>query len=305
MSSPEAASGGGPLIPALAVVGVGLIGGSFAAALRQAGAVGEVLGVGRRAGSLEQARRLGLVDRIATLEEAARADLVLVAVPVGATEPTLRALAPHLGLHTIVTDAGSTKSDVVAAARRALGDRVGQFVPGHPIAGSEQSGPAAAFAELYRQRTVILTPLAENPAASVELVRQAWQACGALVRDMSAAEHDTVLASVSHVPHLLAFAFMGQVLSTPDAALRMDLAGSGFRDFTRIAGGSPEMWRDIFLANREAMLAETAAIRQELERLEQTMREGDGSALRERLAAISAARRCWRAEQPESSGTTE
>ncbi|OVZ64325.1 prephenate dehydrogenase [Pigmentiphaga sp. NML080357] len=294
-----------PLVPVLAVVGVGLIGGSFAAALRRAGQVGQVWGVGRQASSLDEARRLGLVDRVVTLEEAARADLVLVAVPVGATGATLEALASHLGPHTVVTDAGSTKTDVVHAARAALGARIGQFVPGHPIAGSERSGPAAAFPELYEGRTVILTPLPENPPPAVDLVERAWRCCGALVRTMEADEHDTVLASVSHVPHLLAFAYMAQVLAAPDAALRLDLAGSGFRDFTRIAGGSPDMWRDIFLANRDAMMQETAAVRHALDQFEAAMRRGDGAGLDAMLRTVSQARRAWRAGQPESPDTTE
>lgn len=285
-----------PRVPVLAVVGVGLIGGSFAAALRRAGQVGEVWGVGRRTASLDEARELGLIDRAASLQEAARADLVLMAVPVGATRSTLDALAPHLGPHTVVTDAGSTKMDVIAAAREALGARIGQFVPGHPIAGSERSGPAAAFAELYHGRTVILTPLDENPPAAVELVRQAWTACGAELRTMRPSEHDTVLASVSHVPHLLAFAYMAQVLGAADARLRLDLAGSGFRDFTRIAGGSPDMWRDIFLANRDAMMRETAAVRRALDEFELTMRQGDAAGLQAMLETVSQARRTWRAE---------
>jgi len=299
MSHPDSAREAGesprPLVPVLAVVGVGLIGGSFAAALRRIGQVGEIWGAGRRVATLDEACRLGLIDRAVSLQEAARADLVLMAVPVGATRPTLDALAPHLGPHTVVTDAGSTKMDVVGAAREALGARIGQFVPGHPIAGSERSGPAAAFAELYRGRTVILTPLDENPPAAVELVRQAWAACGAEIRTMRPDAHDTVLASVSHVPHLLAFAYMAQVLDAADARLRLDLAGSGFRDFTRIAGGSSDMWRDIFLANRDAMMRETAAVRRVLDEFEQTMRQGDAAGLQAMLETVSQARRAWRA----------
>ncbi|MDX3907538.1 MAG: prephenate dehydrogenase/arogenate dehydrogenase family protein [Pigmentiphaga sp.] len=294
-----------PLVPVLAVVGVGLIGGSFAAALRRAGQVGEVWGVGRQRASLEQACRLGLVDRAVGIEEAARADLILMAVPVGATRQTLEALAPHLAGHAVVTDAGSTKADVVTAAREVLGPRIAQFVPGHPIAGSERSGPAAAFPELYEGRTVILTPLAENAAPSVQLVERAWQYCGAVVRSMEADEHDTVLASVSHVPHLLAFAYMAQVLGAGDAALRLDLAGSGFRDFTRIAGGSADMWRDIFLANRDAIMRETTAVRNALDEFERVIRQADGDALRAMLQSVSQARRGWRAGQPETPDTNE
>ncbi|MGE8620787.1 MAG: prephenate dehydrogenase, partial [Achromobacter spanius] len=238
----------GPLIPVLAVVGVGLIGGSFAAALRRAGQVGRVLGVGRSASSLARAVELGLIDEAVSAEDAAaRADLVLLSTPVGGLKNVLSRMLPHLGAATVVTDAGSTKAEVVDAAREALGERVGCFVPGHPIAGAERTGPEAADAKLYVGRTVILTPLAENSAASISLVRRAWQACGASVIDMDAGAHDRVLASVSHLPHLLSSVYMEQVATAADARTRLDLAGSGFRDFTRIAAGSPEMWRDIFL----------------------------------------------------------
>ncbi|WP_345249196.1 prephenate dehydrogenase [Pigmentiphaga soli] len=283
-------------MPVLAVAGVGLIGGSFAAALRRAGAVGRVLGVGRRPETLARARELGLIDEaVSAAEAAARADLLLLSVPVGATGQMLEALAPHLRADAIVTDAGSTKQDVVAAARAALGARIGQFVPGHPIAGSERSGPDAAHATLYDRRTVILTPLPENQAAQVARVRDAWQACGALVRQMPADTHDTALGSVSHLPHLLAFAYMAQVAGAADAALRLDLAGSGFRDFTRIAGGSPDMWRDIFLANRRAVLDEAAQVRRTLEAFETAIREGDADILGALIRAASQARHRWEA----------
>src|SRR5690606_2751570 len=159
-------------------------------------------------------------------------------------------LRPHLRPDAVLTDAGSTKLEVVQAARSALGDRIGQFVPGHPIAGAERSGPAAADAGLYRDRSVIVTPLPENTPAGVARVRDLWQACGARVIEMDAEAHDRVLGSVSHIPHFLSAAYMAQVAGADDAALRLAMAGSGFRDFTRIAAGSPEMWRDIFLSNR-------------------------------------------------------
>ncbi|MDQ8034955.1 MAG: prephenate dehydrogenase/arogenate dehydrogenase family protein, partial [Bordetella sp.] len=201
-----------PAIPVLAVVGVGLIGGSFAAALRQAGHVGRVLGVGRNAQSLERARALGLIDAAATpTEAAAQADLVMLATPVGGLGAVLAQMREHLRPDTVLTDGGSTKAEVIDAARAALGDRIGQFVPGHPIAGAERTGPDAADAALYRQRNVILTPLPENGAAALARVRAAWQACGAQVLDMDAADHDRVLASVSHMPHLLSAVYMAQV----------------------------------------------------------------------------------------------
>lgn len=297
-ASPKSDQGAaGPLIPVLAVVGVGLIGGSFAAALRRAGQVGRVLGVGRNAQSLARAVELGLIDEAASAEEAAaRADLILLATPVGGLGDVLSRMRAHLRSHTVLTDGGSTKAEVVEAARVALGDRVAQFVPGHPIAGAERSGPEAADAGLYRKRTVILTPLAENGESSLELVRRAWQACGADVIDMDADAHDRVLASVSHLPHLLSAVYMEQVAEAADAATRLALAGSGFRDFTRIAAGSPEMWRDIFLSNRDAMLAELADVRAVLDRAERAIADGDGAALLTLLDTAARARRNWRKE---------
>ncbi|MEN5165468.1 MULTISPECIES: prephenate dehydrogenase [Achromobacter] len=287
----------GPLIPVLAVVGVGLIGGSFAAALRRAGQVGRVLGVGRNASSLARAVELGLIDEAVSAEDAAaRADLVLLSTPVGGLKNVLARMLPHLGAGTVLTDAGSTKAEVVEAARDALGEHIGRFVPGHPIAGAERTGPDAADADLYGQRTVILTPLAENAAASIDLVRRAWQACGASVIDMDADAHDRVLASVSHLPHLLSSVYMEQVATAADAPTRLALAGSGFRDFTRIAAGSPEMWRDIFLSNRDAMLAELADVRAVLDRAERAIADGDDAALLALLDTAAQARRHWRKE---------
>jgi prephenate dehydrogenase len=297
-ASPKSDQGAaGPLIPVLAVVGVGLIGGSFAAALRRAGQVGRVLGVGRNAQSLARAVELGLIDEAASAEDAAaRADLILLATPVGGLGDALSRMRAHLRPDTVLTDGGSTKAEVVEAARVALGDRIAQFVPGHPIAGAERTGPEAADADLYRKRTVILTPLAENGAASLDLVRQAWQACGADVLDMDADAHDRVLASVSHLPHLLSAVYMEQVAEAVDASTRLALAGSGFRDFTRIAAGSPEMWRDIFLSNRDAMLAELADVRAVLDRAERAIADGDGAALLTLLDTAARARRNWRKE---------
>lgn len=287
----------GPLIPVLAVVGVGLIGGSAALALRRAGRVGQVLGVGRNAQSLAQAQALGLIDAVATPEQAAaQADVILLSTPVGGLAAILAQLRPHLRSDTVLTDAGSTKVEVVQAARAALGDCIGQFVPGHPIAGAERSGPSAADAGLYRGRTVILTPVPENAPAAVTHVRDLWHACGARVIEMGAESHDRVLGSVSHMPHLLAAAYMAQVANADDAALRLSLAGSGFRDFTRIAAGSPEMWRDIFLSNRDALRTELTAVRGVLDQMERAMADGDGAALEEMLLQAAQARRNWRKE---------
>lgn len=283
-----------PLVPVLAVVGVGLIGGSFAAALKECGAVGRVLGVGRQAATLDQALAMGLIDEIATLEQAAQqADLIFLAMPVGATASILAQLKPFLRPGTLVTDAGSTKANVVEAARGVLGERIGQFIPGHPIAGAEKTGPQAAEARLYKGRTVVLTPLDENTSAARAFLTRVWECCGARVMVMDAQVHDTTLASVSHVPHLLSSVFMWQVASAHDSDLRMALAGSGFRDFTRIAAGSPEVWRDIFLANRSAVLSELQEVKAALSRAEQALQDADGNELQEFLEHAALARRFW------------
>jgi len=284
-------------IPAarVAIFGVGLIGGSFALALKRAGAVQEVIGVGRRRETLERALTLGVIDRIAVTPAEALdgCDLVLLAAPVAQTPVILTSIKPYLQDGTTVTDAGSTKCDAVAAARMALGERVGQFVPGHPIAGGELHGPEAAKADLYDQRNVILTPLPENEPARLMQVQAAWEACGARVRSMPAPQHDTVLASVSHLPHMLAYALVAQIAEADDAALRFDFAGAGFRDFTRIAASSPEMWRDIALSNRDALLVEMDAYRSMLERMRAMIERSDGAALEALFALASKKRMNW------------
>ena len=281
-------------IDTLAVVGVGLIGGSVAAALRRHAAVGTVLGVGRHPQSIEQARRLGLIDTPATLEEAAAlADVILLATPVAATEAILTQLAAYLRPRTLVTDVGSTKANVVAAARTALGARASQFVAAHPIAGTERTGPDAADAGLFDGRVVVLTPGREADAAMRDTLTRLWERCGARVVVMAPEAHDRALASVSHLPHFLAAAFMAQVAGAPDADRRLGLAGTGFRDFTRIAAGSPEVWRDIFLANRAAVLAELEAFRTELGGFARALENGDGQELFNFLERAAVARRFW------------
>jgi len=278
----------------LAVVGVGLIGGSVAAALRQQGVAARVLGVESNPETLRQARALGLIDAAASVQEAAaQANVIVLAVPVGAMIEVLRAIGTSLRPQTLVTDVGSTKTDVVKAAEQALGERAAQFVPGHPIAGSEASGPQAAHAALFDQRTVVLTPMAQNPMALRQRVVHLWQAMGAHVVQMSPEAHDAVLASVSHLPHLLAAAYMAQVAASPDADLRLDLAGSSFRDVTRVAASSPRMWRDIFLANRQAVLAELHGLKALLTQAETLLEQGDGAALQAFLETAASARRLW------------
>ena len=285
------------------IIGVGLIGGSFARALRAAGAAGTIVGVGRSAEAMARALELGIVDQVATIEEAMRgADLVLIAAPVAQTGPVLASLLPFLEPQTIVTDAGSTKSDVTAAARAALGAKVGQFVPGHPIAGRETNGPDAAIVDLYRGKKTVLTPLPENSAADVARVAAAWRACGAVIHYLSAEEHDTVFASVSHLPHLLAYALVHDIAAKPHAGLLFQFAASGFRDFTRIAASSPEMWRDITLANQPALLGELDAYLAQLTALRAMLAARDGTGIEAVYTNAQQARRRW-IEAIESSET--
>ena len=281
-------------IGTLAVVGVGLIGGSVAAALRRRGVVGRVLGVGRHSSSLAQARQLGLIDEVATLEQAAaQADVIILATPVAAIETLLSDLRPLLRPDTLVTDVGSTKANVVAAARKVLGERISRFLAAHPIAGAEKTGPEAADAGLFEGRTVVLTPTDEVEAPARECLTNLWEHCGARVVIMAPEAHDRALASVSHLPHFLSAAFMAQVAGAADADRRLGLAGTGFRDFTRIAAGSPEVWRDIFLANRTAVLAELQEFKAELGVLERALEGGDGPGLFDFLERAAVARRFW------------
>lgn len=280
-------------IDTLALVGAGLIGGSFALALKQAGAVRTVLGVGRSAARLTVARELGLIDRAVDWAEAGQADVILLALPVGETEAVLRQLAPHLKPGAIVTDAGSTKTNVVAAARAVLGARAADFVPGHPIAGSERSGPGAAHADLYRRRRVVLTPQADTRADAVATVRALWEAAGAQVETLDAAQHDRIFAAVSHLPHLAAFALVDDLAGRADSELFFRFAASGFRDFTRIAASSPEMWRDIALANRPALLAELDGYVAVLQALRQALNDEDAAALLAMFSRARAAREHW------------
>ena len=254
-----------------------------------------IVGVGRSPESLARAQQLGLIDtQEPDLAKALQgADLVLLAMPVGQMGAAMQRLAPHLATGTVLTDAGSTKQDVVAAARAYLGDRLGQFVPAHPIAGAEQSGPGAARADLFQGRKVIVTPLAESNPLAIERVRQAWQACGAMVSEMAPEEHDRVFAAVSHLPHLLAFGLVDELARRQNSEQLFGFAASGFRDFTRIAGSSPEMWRDICVANRTALLAELDAYLNALSRLRTLLEHADGAALEALFARAQAARHAW------------
>lgn len=285
------------IVEKLALIGAGLIGGSFALALKQAGAVGEVLGVGRNPVRLNVARELGLIDRAVEWTEAGQADCILLALPVGETEAVLRQLAPHLKPGVVVTDAGSTKANVVAAARAALGSRVTDFVPGHPIAGSEQSGPAAARADLYHGKRVVLTPQAETRADALATVRALWEACGAEIEMLEADQHDRIFAAVSHLPHLAAFALVDELARRPDGETFFRFAASGFRDFTRIAGSSPEMWRDIALANRDALQVELDAYLEALQTVRAAVSAQDGDSLLKMFSRARESRENWMKKQ--------
>jgi prephenate dehydrogenase len=284
-----------PAFGKIAIFGVGLIGGSFALALKRAGAAAQIVGVGRTASSLVRAQELGIIDAISTsaADAVAGADLVLIAAPVAQTETILESIKPHLQSGTVITDAGSTKTDVVAAAREALGEKISQFIPGHPIAGREQNGPEAAIVDLYVGKKVVLAPLAENADADVARVACAWQLCGAIIHRLTPHEHDRVFAAVSHLPHLLAYALVDDIARKPHADLLFQYAASGFRDFTRIAGSSPEMWRDISLANQAALLDELDAYIVQLNQLRRLLAQGDGNAIEAVYANAQHARQSW------------
>lgn len=277
------------------IFGVGLIGGSFALALKKAGEVQHVIGVGRSVASLQRAVELGIIDEIAvSIESAVRAaDLILIAAPVAQTAQILSSILPYLQPGTIVTDAGSTKSDVVASARLAMGDKLRQFVPAHPIAGRELNGPDAALVDLYVGKKTVITRLPENADADVDAVARAWQSCGAVIHYLSPAEHDTVFASVSHLPHLLAYALVDDIARKPHADRLFQYAASGFRDFTRIAGSSPEMWRDITLANRAAILQELDSYTAQLAQLRAHLINADACAIEAIYFSAQSARHNW------------
>jgi prephenate dehydrogenase len=284
-----------PAFRKIVIFGVGLIGGSFSLALRKACAVGEVVGFGRSTATLEEAKRLGILDRIGddVAREVCDADLVLLATPVAQMAELFARIAPHLGARTLVTDGGSTKSDVVAAARANLGGKIGQFVPAHPIAGAEKSGAAAAQADLYQGKKVVLTPLPENSKDAVARVRDAWEWCGTNVSELTAQQHDEVFAAVSHLPHLLSFALVHDLAQRDNRDLLLSFAASGFRDFTRIAASSPEMWRDICLANREALLHEVKRYADELYVVYRALENNDAAKLEEIFSEARKVRSAW------------
>jgi prephenate dehydrogenase len=279
----------------LGLIGCGLMGGSFALALKRAKVVKRVVGYSKSPSTTERARQLGVIDVAApsALLAVSGADLVLVAVPVGASEQTFKAIRHGITEQMLVMDVGSTKGDVIEAARRGLRDQLGAFVPAHPIAGKEVSGVENADAGLYVGRQVVLTPIKATLRSNVQRATQVWTDVGAKVVTMTPEAHDSAFAAVSHLPHLLAFAYISAVAAAPQGERWLELAGPGFRDFTRIAAGDPAMWRDVLLANREQVLLQSQAFRQALADLELLMSSGNLQALEDAIAAASRKRANW------------
>ena len=279
----------------LGVIGCGLMGGSFALALKRAGLVKRVIGYSKAPATTEKARQLGVIDQAAesALLAVSGSDIVLIAVPVSATEATFKAIRHLVEPGVLVMDVGSTKRDVVDAARRVLKERIPSFVPAHPIAGKEVAGIAHADATLYNGRQVILTPL---PQTSPELVQKAtdcWAAIGSQVLRMTPENHDAAFAAVSHLPHMLAFAYFNSVARQPAGRDFLSLAGPGFRDFTRIAASDPAVWRDILMSNREEILKQTQRFRHALDAMEHVMKSGNAEALEDLIRKASDARGGW------------
>ena len=286
----------------LGLIGCGLIGGSFALALKRAGLVKHVVGYSKSPSTTELARKLGVIDTVAesALLAVSGSDLVLLAIPVAATEGTLKAIRHVVEPDVLFMDVGSTKRDVVDAARRVLRERIGSFVPAHPIAGKEAAGVQHADAALFNGRQVILTPLAQTAPQMVERASDVWAAIGAEVLKMTADNHDSAFAAVSHLPHLLAFAYFSAVSHQPSGPEYLSLAGPGFRDFTRIAASDPTMWRDVLTANREEVLKQSQRFRHALDALELVMRSGNAEALEDLIRGAAVGRANWQMGAPRS-----
>ena len=279
----------------LGVIGCGLMGGSFALALRRAGLVNRVVGYSKSPSTTDKARRMGVIDQAAesALLAVSGSDIVLLAVPVAASEATFRAILPLIEPGVLLMDVGSTKRDVVDAAIRSLKDRLPNFVPAHPITGKEVAGIEHADASLYERQQVILTPLPQTSQDLIQKATDVWAAIGSQVLRMTPENHDAAFAAVSHLPHLLAFAYMNGVARQPAGADFLSLAGPGFRDFTRIAAGDPAMWRDVLVANRDELSKQLQHFRQALEAMEYVMKSGNAEALEELIRAASSARAQW------------
>lgn len=287
------------MIAQLGLIGCGLMGGSFALALKRAGLVKHVVAYSPSATTTQKALQLGVIDAVAesALQATTGADVVLVAVPVAATEATLQTIRPAITPHMLVMDVGSTKADVLAAAQRALGDQIGSFVPAHPVTGKETSGVEHADAKLYQGCQVILTPTPDTRDDQRLQAQEIWQALGCKVLQMSPQDHDAALAAVSHFPHLLAFAMMNAVTGQPQGQEFLSMAGPGFRDFSRIAASDPKVWRDILLGNREQLLAQSRYFQAQLQAFETLMQQDDGAALQALIEQASSARSQWHLKQ--------
>jgi len=279
----------------LGVIGCGLMGGSFALALKRAGLVKRVIGYSKSPSTTELAKRLGVIDDSAesALLAVSGSDIVLIAVPVAATEATFKAIRHLVEPGVLFMDVGSTKRDVVDTARRVLKERVGGFVPAHPIAGKESAGVQHADASLYAGRQVILTPLSQTAPELVQKATDVWSAIGSQVLKMSPENHDAAFAAVSHLPHLLAFAYFGAIMNQPAGRDFLSLAGPGFRDFTRIAASDPAVWRDILLANREEVLKQTVRFRHSLDAIEHVIKAGNPQALEDLIRGAADGRSNW------------
>ena len=279
----------------LGLIGCGLMGGSFALALKQAGLVKRVVGYSKSPSSTERARQLGIIDSAAASAALAvsGSDIVLIAVPVAATEASLKSIKPHLTPDMLIMDVGSTKRDVMDAARRALREQVGLFVPAHPIAGKEVSGVENADADLYTGKQVILTPIERTLTAQLQKAQELWSRLGCKVLSMSPEQHDAAYAAVSHLPHLIAFALMNAISGQPQGQEFLSLAGPGFRDFTRIAASEPTVWRDILLSNRDELLAQSRIFQAQLQALEKMISSADAPALEGLITKASMTRAHW------------
>jgi prephenate dehydrogenase len=290
----------------LGVIGCGLMGGSFALALKRAGLVKRVVGYSKSPSTTERAKKLGVIDTIAesALLAVSGSDIVLLAVPVAATEATFKAIRHLVEPGMLLMDVGSTKRDVVDAARRVLKERVVSFVPAHPIAGKEVAGVGHADATLYNGRQVILTPIPQTPLELVQKATDVWSAIGSQVLRMTPENHDAAFAAVSHLPHLLAYAYFSSVAGQPAGKDFLSLAGPGFRDFTRIAASDPTVWRDILMSNREELLKQSQRFRHSLDAMEHVLLSANGDALEDLIRAASEARSVWQmnAVKPPSKG---
>jgi prephenate dehydrogenase len=279
----------------LGLIGCGLMGGSFALALKRAGMVKRVVGYSKSPSTTERARQLGVIDVEApsALLAVSGADIVLIAVPVSATESTFKAIKHLVSSHTLIMDVGSTKRDVVDAARRGLREHIGSFVPTHPIAGKEVSGVEHADPDLYSGKQVILTPIERTQTAQLQQAVDVWTALGCRVLQMSPESHDAAFAAVSHLPHLIAFALMNAISGQPQSKDFLSLAGPGFRDFSRIAASDPQVWRDIMISNREELLAQSKIFQRNLQALELMISSGNAEALEGLIEQASQARANW------------